>query len=181
MNETMTKREQIAAMMMAALVARCGNASAGRLASDATNYADALIVELKCSDGIKYELTPSQIEKMLSDTIPGGSVADPQEIADAIREWFGYSSDDLKKTPCSAFELRGTSIHNARTGKIICTIWPERKVSDEREEGESWLAMRQRTEPEREAIQRHTEQRAASICDFLNSQNAVVTHVRNEH
>src|SRR5690606_12341114 len=104
MSETMTKREQIAAMMMAALVARCGNASAGRLASDATNYADALIVELKCSDGIKYELTPSQVEKMISDTIPGGSVADPQEIADAIREWFGYSSDDLDRTPCSALD-----------------------------------------------------------------------------
>lgn len=72
---------------------------------------------------------------------------------------------------CSAFELRGTSIHNAKTGKLICTIWPERKACDKREEGESWLAMRQRTEPEREAIQRHTEQRAASVCDFLNSQN----------
>lgn len=72
---------------------------------------------------------------------------------------------------CSAFELRGTSIHDAKTGKLICTIWPERKASDEREEGESWLAMRQRTEPEREAIERHTEQRAADVCAFLNSQN----------
>ena len=76
------------------------------------------------------------------------------------------------KRPSSAFELRGTSIHDAKKGKLICTIWPERRASDEREEGESWLAMHQRTKPEREAIERHTEQRAASVCAFLNSQNS---------
>ena len=81
-------------------------------------------------------------------------------------------SSGVDDSPCSAFELRGTSIHDSKTGKLICTIWPERKASDEREEGESWLAMRDRTDPEREAIEQHTEQRAASVCAFLNSQNA---------
>lgn len=78
----------------------------------------------------------------------------------------------LSQPTCSAFELRGASIHDTKTGTLICTIWPARKASDEREEGESWLAMRQRTEPEREAIERHTEQRAADVCAFLNSQNS---------
>jgi len=82
----------------------------------------------------------------------------------------------LSPPTCSAFELRGTSIHDARTGKLICTIWPERKASEERLDGESWLAMRQRTDPERDAIQRHTEERAAAVCDFLNSQNAESSH-----
>lgn len=73
---------------------------------------------------------------------------------------------------CSAFELRGTNIHDTKTKKLICTIWPERKASEERIEGESWLAMRQRTDPERDEIQRRTEERAAAVCAFLNSQNA---------
>ena len=46
----------------------------------------------------EYTLTPNRVEEMLAATIPGGSVSDPQEIADAIREWFGYSYDDLEET-----------------------------------------------------------------------------------
>lgn len=77
---------------------------------------------------------------------------------------------DCSTPTCSAFELRGTNIHDAKTKKLICTIWLERKTSEKRMEGESWLVMRERTEPEREAIQRHTEERAAAVCAFLNSQ-----------
>ena len=76
----------------------------------------------------------------------------------------------------SAFELCGTSIHDVRTGKLICTVWPDRKAAEKRLVGESWLDMRKRTEPEREAIERHTEERAAAVCAFLNSQNDKITN-----
>lgn len=76
---------------------------------------------------------------------------------------------------CSEFELRGTRIHDARTGKLVCTIWPEREASEKRLMGESWLDMRERTRPEREAIERHTDERAAAVCAFLNSQNVEST------
>ena len=92
----------------------------------------------------------------------------------AIADMNTTKTDDgaLLSTPtCSAFELRGTRIHDTDTGNLICSIWPERTASDELEEGESWLDMRQRTKPEREAIGRHTAQRAASVCAFLNLQN----------
>lgn len=56
----MTKREQIAAKMMAALVARCDNASAERMARGATRYADALLAEL--------ELTPTSEDSSSVDT-----------------------------------------------------------------------------------------------------------------
>ena len=74
----------------------------------------------------------------------------------------------------SAFELRGTSIYDVRTGKLICTVWPDRKASEERLMGESWLDMRERTEPERDEIERHTEERAAAVCEFLNMQNNII-------
>ena len=77
---------------------------------------------------------------------------------------------ELISTLSPAFEVRGTSIRNTQTGTQICTIWPENNVPEERLKGESWLAMRERTDPEREAIKVHTEERAASICSFLNSQ-----------
>ena len=98
----------------------------------------------------------------------------PEELGhefDEMTKGFGEASVDV--STCSAFELRGTNIHDAMTGKLICTILPERKASDEREDGESWLDMRERTAPEREAIERHTEDRAAKVCAFLNSQTSV--------
>lgn len=107
MNETMTKREQIAAMAMQGLCANpggpfqrdvsCGwtlvNCTLQDVSKTATDAADALIAHLKRTTPrhAEYTLTPNRVEEMLAATIPGGSVADPQEIADAIREWFGYS------------------------------------------------------------------------------------------
>lgn len=40
----------------------------------------------------------------------------------------------------------------------IASTWSPRKVSEDREDGESWLDMRRRTEPERDAVA--AEQRA---------------------
>ena len=68
------------------------------------------------------------------------------------------------------FELRGVKIHYTQTGQLICSVWPESQASEEGLEGESWLDMYNRTAPERATIKAQTEKRAASICNFLNSQ-----------
>lgn len=37
----------------------------------------------------QHPTTPAiDVESMLRDTVPGGSICDPQQVADAIREWF---------------------------------------------------------------------------------------------
>ena len=68
------------------------------------------------------------------------------------------------------YEADGSRILNAKTKKLICTIWPEEKVSEERMEGESWLDMYERTRPERKKIEDYTKERALAVCDFLNSE-----------
>lgn len=99
-------------------------------------------------------------------------IATQKAIIATLSQLHNQESNNRLPTPiCSEFALRGTRIHDARTGKLVCTIWPEREASEKRLMGESWLDMRERTRPEREAIERHTEERAAAVCAFLNSQN----------
>jgi hypothetical protein len=68
------------------------------------------------------------------------------------------------------YEVKENRIFNAQTKQLICTIWSEGKVSEERLEGESWLDMYERTKPERKTMEDHTKERASAVCDFLNSQ-----------
>jgi hypothetical protein len=72
----------------------------------------------------------------------------------------------MKSTQAN-FKVYRTDVFN-KHGKLICSVWPDRSVSQERQDGESWLEMRNRTDPERLAIERETEKRAAAICDLLN-------------
>ena len=75
-----------------------------------------------------------------------------------------------KKINEQPFEVRrGDSIH-LTGGKLICSVGPSRRVPEERQEGESWLDMMNRTQSQRDAIQAETEERAAAICSFLNLQ-----------
>ena len=55
------------------------------------------------------------------------------------------------------------------TDKLVVTIWPDRKVSDERLENESWLDMMERTEGDRESVQRRREEMAKDLCAFMNN------------
>lgn len=68
------------------------------------------------------------------------------------------------------YEADGPRVLNARTKQLICTIWPEGKVSEEKMEGESWFDMYEMTRPERKKIEDHTKERALAVCDFLNSE-----------
>lgn len=46
----------------------------------------------------------------------------------------------------------GERVRDAETGALIATVW-QREVPEVQQEGESWLAMRARTEPQRRAAE----------------------------
>ena len=69
------------------------------------------------------------------------------------------------------FQVRGTLIIDTVTGKMAVSVSRTRKDPEERLPGESWLDMWKRTESDRDAIDRETEERAIALCAFMNSQN----------
>ncbi|AOZ11093.1 hypothetical protein [Cupriavidus malaysiensis] len=66
------------------------------------------------------------IEKMLHETIPGGSVCDPQKVCDAIREWAKANSAPTQQSEPSASECKtvfGQECQYAKdlgTGRVHC-------------------------------------------------------------
>ena len=85
--------------------------------------------------------------------------------------YYYYAEIETVEELVLPFEVRDTSIYDTATEKLICSVWPERKAAEEQMDGESWLAMRKRTQAERDEIKRHTEKRAAAVCAFLNAES----------
>ena len=69
------------------------------------------------------------------------------------------------------FELRDRNIYNAK-GRIVCSFWPERRAPAECVDGESWIAMRDRSQMERSESHQRAVQMAAAVCEFLNGRDA---------
>jgi hypothetical protein len=54
--------------------------------------------------------------------------------------------------------------HTIKTnGKLMVTVWSSRKECEDREDGESWLSMRKRTETDRIEIEKEREANAKLI------------------
>lgn len=71
----------------------------------------------------------------------------------------------------------GTCIE--KHGKLIASAWFPWKVDDTRLEGESWLDMRDRTEPDRERMVNEQQANAEFICRAVNSHYDLVEALRN--
>lgn len=112
----MTKREQIAAKIMAELVARCDNASAEQLASDATNYADALIAHLKRTQTTEDS---SAVEDHIGEA--NKMVPVPCEIP------LHYPDGWIPHKPGNPMPCEGGSRNRIRlrNGVVTTTIYPE--------------------------------------------------------
>lgn len=55
-------------------------------------HANVLMSRLRAEIGLADKLpsmSAHHVEQLLRDTVPGGSVCDPQQVADSIRAWFG--------------------------------------------------------------------------------------------
>ena len=96
-----TKEEQRFDLVCAALSGLCANAHPGVPASEygksAVSFADAVMKELEAT--VNESLTVD-LDAMLAACIPGGDACDPQEVADAIREWYAnHIVDANKKVP----------------------------------------------------------------------------------
>jgi len=63
---------------------------------------------------------------------------------------------------------KSNNIYSSSSGKSVCTVWSVRPDPEDRNEGESWLDMRRRTDGERDAIKKETIELANDICQFLN-------------
>lgn len=77
------------------------------------------------------------------------------------------SKPDVPPSAGSVFHVEKCGVFQG--ANLIMSVWPSRKVCEDRMAGESWLDMRKRTERDRLNIELETKQRAQEICDFLNS------------
>lgn len=65
---------------------------------------------------------PTDVEQMLHDCVPGGSICDPQAVADSIREWF----DRKQSTPNRAgWALVPTAPTEAMLDAVVA-VWQQR-------------------------------------------------------
>ena len=59
--------------------------------------------------------------------------------------------------------LTDTGINSPHSSGLLFSAWDPRAVDDTKEEGESWLAMRTRTDPARDAMKSETHSNARRI------------------
>lgn len=83
---------------------------------------------------------------------------------------------NITPLPWSVTGADGSRIYGGNT--FIASTWLPRKPNEERMEGESWLEMRERTRPERDAIDSELRANAAYIVEACNAYPALTARVK---
>lgn len=78
-------------------------------------------------------------------------------------------ADCIERNVMPKYTSREGGVYLTDTRKLVCSVWPEYKVCEDRLEGESWLSMRRRTDPDRAKLELEVAYRAENIAAFLSA------------
>ena len=95
------------------------------------------------------------------------------DLSTLIDRWDDASNaGSHRRLQVPKYEMRDRSIYNAATGRIVCSFWPKRRAPAECLDGESWVAMRDRSQMERSESHQRAAKMADDVCEFLNRRDA---------